>query len=165
MCCAHHFKQQNPPTAEAGTVHNNRELRFPEVSSLFVRGTVTKTSVSLSSSRSSLRSRRQASSGPFADRPTVWREHRQYSRGQNPTPSATLPFHSRQPFHFVGRTASTVQCRTAPSAASAKVTAQQSVGHRYLTLTPRASQRGRRKQALRVRGRPFGDWFMIRSAS
>ena len=39
---SHHFGQQNPPTAEAGTVHNNSELGFPEVFSLFTAGTVTK---------------------------------------------------------------------------------------------------------------------------
>ena len=171
QCAAlsHHFKQQNPPTAEAGTVHNNSELGFPEVFSLFTTRHRHEKHRLLCRARIQLGKVVDRHRAGLRDVQQSRREQsRQYSRGKN-RPSATLfVFHSSTAVDFVGErtnsSTSTVQrAGLFPLQHQPRFTAC-TIGRALLSHpTPLALQRGRRNRHWR--GRPSAIGSCIRSAS
>ncbi len=163
---SHHFKQQNPPTAEAGTVHNNSELGFPEVFSLFTAGTVTKNIGFFVELESNLEKSSTGIERAFMTFNNLGGNNLVNIRVGRIDPSATFSFSTlRQQLDFVGErtnsSTSTVQrAGLFPLAASAKVYGLYNRSGTAISPYAPSLYNAVAETGIEVRGRPFGDWFM-----
>lgn len=162
----HSFKQQNPPTAEPGTVHNNSEIGFPEVFSLFTAGTLTKNIGFFAELESNFKESSTGIERAFMTFNNLGGNNLVNIRVGRIDPSATFSFSTlRQQLDFVGErlNASTNTVQRAglfPLAASAKFYDLHNRSGTAISPYAPSLYNALAETGIEVRGRPFGDWFM-----
>ena len=163
---SHTFKQQNPTAAEPGTVHNNSELGFPEVFSLFTAGSLTKNIGFFVELESNLEESSTGVERAFMTFNNLGGNNLANIRVGRIDPSATFSFSTlRQQLDFVGErtNASTNAVQRAglfPLAASAKFYGLHTRSGSTISPYAPSLYNAVAETGIEVRGRPFGDWFM-----
>lgn len=162
----HNFKQQNPPTAEPGTVHNNSELGFPEIFSLFTAGSLAKNIGFFVELESNLEESSTGIERAFLTFNNLGGNNLANIRIGRIDPSATFSFSTlRQQLEFVGErtNSSTDAVQRAglfPLAASAKFYGLHNRSGTAISPYAPSLYNAVAETGIEVRGRPFGDWFM-----
>ena len=160
------FTQQNPPAAEAGIVHNNSEIGFPEIFSLFTAGSLTKNIGFFAELESNLEESSTGIERAFMTFNNLGGTHVANIRVGRIDPSATFSFSTlRQQLEFVGESmnASTNTVQRAglfPLAASAKFYGLRNRSGTAISPYAPSLYNAVAETGIEVRGRPFGDWFM-----
>lgn len=162
----HTFKQQNPPAAEPGTVHNNSELGFPEVFSLFTAGSLTKNVGFFAELESNLEESSTGIERAFITFNNLGGNNLVNIRVGRIDPSAAFSFSTlRQQLDFVGdslnSSTNTVQrAGLFPLAVSAKFYGLRNRSGTVVSPYAPSLYNAVAETGIEVRGRPFGDWFM-----
>lgn len=160
------FTQQNPPAAEAGIVHNNSEIGFPEIFSLFTAGSLAKNIGFFAELESNLEESSTGIERAFMTFNNLGGTHVANIRVGRIDPSATFSFSTlRQQLEFVGESmnASTNTVQRAglfPLAASAKFYGLRNRSGTAISPYAPSLYNAVAETGIEVRGRPFGDWFM-----
>lgn len=166
---SHNFTQQNPPTAEPGTAHNNSEFGFPEIFSLFTAGALTKNIGFFAELESNLEESSTGIERAFLTFNNLGGHNVATIRVGRIDPSATFSFSTlRQQLEFVGESmnASTNRVQRAglfPLAASAKFYGLRNRSGTAISPYAPSLYNAVAETGIEVRGRPFGDWFMYQA--
>ncbi len=163
---SHHFKQQNPPIADRGTVHNNSEFGFPEIFSLFTAGSLTKNIGFFAELESNLEESSTGIERAFMTFNNLGGNNLVNIRVGRIDPSATFSFSTlRQQLEFVGDSVNTStnmvqRAGLFPLAASAKFYGLHNRSGSVISPYAPSLYNAVAETGIEVRGRPFGDWFM-----
>lgn len=162
----HHFKQQNPSGAEAGTVQNKSDLAFPEVFSLFTAGTLAKNIGFFAELESNLEASHTGIERAFLTFNNIGGENVANIRVGKIDPSAAFSFSTlRQQLDFIAESTHPSTNAVQRAGLFPLATAAKFYGLRNRsggTISPYAPSLYNAvvETGAEVRGRPFGDWFM-----
>lgn len=166
MLRGHNFKRQSPPAAEAGTVHNNSELGFPEIFSLFTAGSLTKNIGFFTELESNMEESSTGIERAFVTFNNLGGTNVANIRIGRMDPSATFSFSTlRQQLELVGESMNTStdtvqRAGLFPLAASAKFYGLRNRSGTAISPYAPSLYNAVAETGIEVRGRPFGDWFM-----
>jgi hypothetical protein len=166
MLRSHNFKRQSPPAAEAGTVHNNSELGFPEIFSLFTAGSLTKNIGFFTELESNMEESSTGIERAFVTFNNLGGTNVANIRIGRMDPSATFSFSTlRQQLELVGESMNTStdtvqRAGLFPLAASAKFYGLRNRSGTAISPYAPSLYNAVAETGIEVRGRPFGDWFM-----
>lgn len=166
MLRSHNFKRQSPPAAEAGTVHNNSELGFPEIFSLFTAGSLTKNIGFFTELESNMEESSTGIERAFVTFNNLGGTNVANIRIGRMDPSATFSFSTlRQQLELVGESMNTStdtvqRAGLFPLAASANFYGLRNRSGTAISPYAPSLYNAVAETGIEVRGRPFGDWFM-----